>query len=143
MNIGSTNSQPQIDEEISKRLQDLNTKFQEQVDKGEEIETNEDIIKNVHEIVRMKKSKEMRKLKIIDSDKYIRTFIQKFKNFHMSFPSIFNSIMDNDDFEVKRLTDMLSMRKRIQDKKISNFDASVKISTQYTDEFIKKPLNLK
>ena len=118
MNIGSTNSQPQIDEEISKRLQDLNTKFQEQVDKGEEIETNEDIIKNVHEIVRMKKSKEMRKLKIIDSDKYIRTFIQKFKNFHMSFPSIFNSIMDNDDFEVKRLTDMLAMRKRIQDKKI-------------------------
>ena len=142
MDITSSNSQPQIDEEIAKRLQDINDKFQEKEDSGDKIVSNEDIMKNVYEIIKMKKNVEMRKLKIINRDKYMRTFIQKFETFHMSFPSIFNSIMDEDNFEVSRLKEMLEMRKKIQDNKISNFDACVKISTKYTDEFIKKPLNL-
>ena len=142
MNITSSNSQPQIDEEIAKRLQDINTKFQDKKNEGDEITSNEDIIKNVYEIIKMKKNIAMRKLKVINRDKYMRTFIKKFETFHMSFPSIFNSIMDEDNFEVSRLKEMLEMRKKIQDNKISNFDACVKISSKYTDEFIKKPLNL-
>jgi hypothetical protein len=51
-------------------------------------------------------------------------------------------VFESDTFELKRLEEMLAMRKQVEDKKITNFDASVKISQKYTDEFVKKPLNL-
>ena len=142
MNI-NTNNQPQVDEEMARRLQELNLKFKEQEENKEEVVTNKDILKNILEMIRMKKSKDMRKLKITDEAEYTKTFTQKFLNFNMSFPAIYHKVMDDDDFEIDRLKEMLKMRKEVQKNNISTFDASVKISTKYTDEFIKKPLNLK
>ena len=142
MNI-NTDNQPQVDEEMAKRFQELNKKFKEQEENKEEVVTNKDILKNISEMIRMKKSKDMRKLKITDEAEYTKTFTQKFLNFNMSFPAIYHKVMDDDDFEIDRLKEMLKMRKEVQKNNISTFDASVKISTKYTDEFIKKPLNLK
>jgi len=142
MDITSSNSQPQIDEEMATRIQDIKKKFQDKENINDKITSNEDIIKNVNAIIKMKKNVEIRKFKVINRDKYMRTFIKKFETFHMNFPSIFNSVMDEDTFEVSRLKEMLEMRKKIQDNKISNFDACVEISNKYTNEFVKKPLNL-
>ena len=60
----------------------------------------------------------------------------------MNLPTIFNKVLEDDNFELHRLQEMLKMRKNVDDKKITNFDASVKISQKYTDEFVKKPLNI-
>jgi len=142
LNINS-NGQPQIDEEMAERFSKLNEKFKEQEEKGEAVESNYDILKNVEDMIRMNKSKEMKKLKITNETEYHRIFNKKFLNFNMSFPAIYHKIMYDDKFEIDRLKEMLKTRKDVKSNKISTFDASVKISTKYTDEFIKKPLNLK
>ena len=142
MNI-NTDNQPQVDEEMARRFQELNKKFKEQEENKEEVVTNKDILKNVSEMISMKKSKDMKKLKITDEVEYTKTFTQRFLNFNMSFPAIYHKVMDDDNFEIDRLKEMLKMRKEVENNNISTFDASVKISTKYTDEFIKKPLNLK
>lgn len=137
-NINNTN-QPYMDEEISKRLSDLNEKMKD----TDEIVSNEDILANVKLMLNLKKDSKMRKLKIKDESKYRQIFMRKFISFNMSFPSIYNKVMDDKSFELHRLEEMLKLRKNVQTNKISNFNASVQISQKYTDEFIKKPLNIK
>ena len=138
--ISSVN-QPNLDSRVTSNLGEIKQMFDKQTDQDKEM-TNQEILDNVKGIIKMKKKGEMKKLKIINIAEYRRTFLQKYMRLHMNFPTIYNMVFESDTFELKRLEEMLAMRKQVEDKKITNFDASVKISQKYTDEFVKKPLNL-
>lgn len=128
-----------LDPKVNEHLGQLKEVF----DKDEQVElTNEEILKNVEKMLRLKKEKKTKQLKIININEYRKLFVQQFFQLHINYPSIYNMVLENDNFEMDRLKEMLQMRANVQQNKISNFDASVKISQKYTDEFIKKPLNI-
>lgn len=137
--VTSTNN-PSIDGQISTNLGDLKQIF----DKEEEVYlSNEEILSSVKRMLLLKKNNEVKKKKISNYNEYYKFFVNEFMRLHMNLPTIFNKVLEDDNFELYRLKEMLQMRKNVDDKKISNFDASVKISQKYTDEFVKKPLNIK
>ena len=137
--IVSASNNPNIDSKISSNLGDLKKIFE----KEEEVYlSNDEILVTVKEMLAFKKNNELKKKKISNYDEYYKFFVNKYMRLHMNLPTIFNKVLEDDKFELHRLKEMLSMRKNVDDKKISNFDASVKISQKYTDEFVKKPLNI-
>ena len=137
--IVTSKNQPDIDSEISHNLGELKKVFDKE---KQEYISNDEILRTVTEILILKKTNEMKKKKIQNYNEYRKVFINKFMKLHMNLPSIFNKALEDDNFELYRLKEMLAMRKDVDEKKISNFDASVKISQKYTDEFVKKPLNI-
>ena len=136
--ISSSNS-PNIDSRISTNLGDLKQLFEKE---QETYLSNEEILRNVKEMLMYKTHNEVKKKKIANYNEYYKFFVSKFMRLHMNLPTIFNKVLEDDNFELHRLNEMLSMRKNVDDKKITNFDASVKISQKYTDEFVKKPLHI-
>ena len=137
--IVSASNNPNIDSKISSNLGDLKKIFE----KEEEVYlSNDEILVTVKEMLAFKKNNELKKKKISNYDEYYKFFVNKYMRLHMNLPTIFNKVLEDDKFELHRLKEMLAMRKNVDDKKISNFDASVKISQKYTDEFVKKPLNI-
>jgi hypothetical protein len=137
--VTSTNN-PNIDGQISTNLGDLKQIF----DKEKEVYlSNDEILVTVKKMMLLKKNNEVKKKKISNYNEYYKFFVNKFMQLHMNLPTIFNKVLEDDNFELHRLKEMLQMRKNVDDKRISNFDASVKISEKYTDEFVKKPLNIK
>lgn len=137
--IVSSSNSPNIDSKISTNLGDLKQLFEKE---KETYLSNEEILRNVKEMLMYKKNNEVKKKKIANYNEYYKFFVSKFMRLHMNLPTIFNKVLEDDNFELHRLKEMLAMRKNVDDKKISNFDASVKISQKYTDEFVKKPLNI-
>jgi len=137
--IVSSSNSPNIDSRISTNLGDLKQLFEKE---EETYLSNEEILRNVKEMLMYKKNNEVKKKKIANYNEYYKFFVGKFMRLHMNLPTIFNKVLEDDNFELHRLKEMLAMRKNVDDKKISNFDASVKISQKYTDEFVKKPLNI-
>ena len=137
----STENQPNIDSQVSNNLGEIKQLFDKQNEKDKEM-TNEEILKYVTDMIELKKNDKIKKLKITNYNEYRITFIKHYMRLHLNFPTIYNMVFDNDNFELHRLKEMLAMRKNVEDKKISNFDASVKIGQQYTNEFVKKPLNI-
>lgn len=137
----STVNQPNMDSRVTSNLGEIKEMFDKQKEEDKEM-TNEEILQGVKGIIKMKKNRDMKKLKITNINEYRKIFLQKYMRLHMNFPTIYNMVFESETFELKRLEEMLAMRKRVEEKKITNFDASVKISQKYTDEFVKKPLNL-
>ena len=105
--------------------------------------SNEDILTYVNAMIKMKTSADMKKLKIIDETEYRKKILTKFIKLNLNLPSIYNKIMDEDYFEIDRLKEMLSLRRKVESNNVTSYDASVQISEKYTDEFVKKPLNIK
>jgi hypothetical protein len=137
--IVTSKNNPNIDSQISTNLGDLKQLF----DKEEEVYlSNKEILISVKEMLAFKKNNEVKKKKIANYNEYYKFFVSRFMKLHMNLPTIFNKVLEDDNFELHRLQEMLKMRKNVDDKKITNFDASVKISQKYTDEFVKKPLNI-
>ena len=137
--ITSQNNTSTIDSDISNNLGSLKKVFDNE---KQEYISNEEILLSVKQMIKLKNNNDVKKKKIINQNDYYKFFVNKFIKLHMNLPTIFNKVLDDDNFELNRLEEMLAMRKRVDDNKISNFDASVEISQKYTDEFVKKPLNI-
>ena len=138
--VNDNNENTELNNNIDNNMEELN----EILKKEEDIYlSNEDILAYVNAMIKMKKSPDMKKLKIIDEKEYKKKILTKFLKLNLNLPSIYNKIMDDDNFEIGRLTEMLSLRRKVETNKVTNYDASVKISQKYTDEFVKKPLNIK
>lgn len=137
----TTVNQPNIDSRVTNNLGEIKEMFDKQKESDKEM-TNEEILDSVKGIIKMKKKRDIKQLKITNINEYRKKFLTKYMRLHMNFPTIYNMVFESETFELKRLEEMLAMRKQVEDKKISNFDASVKIGQKYTDEFVKKPLNL-
>lgn len=137
--ITSQNNTSTIDSDISNNLGSLKKVFDNE---KQEYISNDEILLSVKQMIKLKNNNDVKKKKIINQNDYYKFFVNKFIKLHMNLPTIFNKVLDDDNFELNRLEEMLAMRKRVDDNKISNFDASVEISQKYTDEFVKKPLNI-
>ena len=104
--ISSSNS-PNIDSRISTNLGDLKQLFEKE---QETYLSNEEILRNVKEMLMYKKHNEVKKKKIANYNEYYKFFVSKFMRLHMNLPTIFNKVLEDDNFELHRLNEMLSMR---------------------------------
>ena len=138
--LNDNNENTELNNNIDNNMEKLNEILKKEEDT---YLSNEDILTYVNAMIKMKKSPDMKKLKIIDEKEYKKKILTKFLKLNLNLPSIYNKIMDDDDFEIDRLKEMLSLRREVETNKVTNYDASVKISQKYTDEFVKKPLNIK
>lgn len=130
-----------IDPGVNEHLGELKKVFDKQESDKKEL-TNKEILENVTSMMKLKKQTSIKKLKITNINEYRKKFMNEYLQLHLNYPTIYNMVLESDDFELNRLKEMLEMRQRVQDSKITNFDASVQISQKYTNEFIKKPLNI-
>jgi hypothetical protein len=63
---------------------------------------------------------------------------EKFGEFRERYPTLFQIIVDNpDNFEERRLIEMLRMRERVSQRNVSYENASIQIGQKYFDEFVK------
>jgi hypothetical protein len=96
------------------------------------------LIKIIDSIITFTTSEEMFNLSKYNNTMYRKRVIDKYAEFSKSYPGLFNTIIDNPKkFDMNRLKQMLSMRKKINNNSITFEEASTKIGQQYYDEFAK------
>jgi hypothetical protein len=71
-------------------------------------------------------------------DEYKQICMAKFPNFHQNYPTLFFSIIENPSaFPLYRLNEMLSLKRKIEDKEVTEERASVHMGQKYYNEFVK------
>lgn len=69
---------------------------------------------------------------------YRKELTEKYTDFAMSYPALFNMVIDNPkNFDMNRLKQMLLLRKKVKNNYITYDEASTQIGQQYYDEFAK------
>lgn len=90
------------------------------------------------------KEEKMINLSKTNRPQYIRELRSKYEDFSISYPGLFNLIMDNPfNFDIKRLRYMIEMKKSVEKNDISYEAASAKIGQEYYDEFVKPVIDKK
>ena len=101
--------------------------------------SNSAIKKTANSLISTASNAEMKTLKLIDNKAYRIKLTSMYYDFSMTYPGLFNVIIeDPEKFPMKRLDEMLELKKKIQSKSISYEKASTKVGKQYYDEFVKK-----
>ena len=96
------------------------------------------LLKIVNMIIKDATSDEMQKLFSTNSVMYHKRLNDKYQEFSLTYPGLFNTLVDEPKkFDIKRLIQMLEMKKRITKNEITQEEASTKIGQQYYDEFAK------
>lgn len=96
------------------------------------------LLKIVNMILKDATSEEMQQLFNTNSVMYHKKLNDKYQEFSLTYPGLFNTIADNPkSFDIRRLVQMLEMKKRITNQEITQEEASTKIGQQYYDEFAK------
>ena len=73
-----------------------------------------------------------------DIDEYKQVCMRKFTNFHQNYPTLFFSIIEKpSSFPLYRLDEMLSLKRKMDDKEVSEERASVHMGQKYYNEFVK------
>lgn len=104
--------------------------------------TDDEVITNVKQLLTLVSREDMRKLAKIRRPQYIGILNQKFPEFHMGYPALFNLIVDEPDkFEMNRLLNMLKIRSRVSNGEITYDTASEKIGQEYYNEYVKPHVN--
>jgi hypothetical protein len=89
-------------------------------------------------IIKLATTEQMQILSITNNTQYRKSITEKYKDFAISYPALFNMVIENPKkFDMNRLKQMLSLRKKIQNNDITYDEANVKIGQQYYDEFAK------
>ena len=108
------------------------------VEQIEQIETAEQIKKNVSELLNFCLLTENRIARRNNIDQYKQMCMNKFSFMHQKYPTLFFSLIENPStFPIYRLEEMFQLKERIENKEITNENASVRIGQQYYDEFVK------
>lgn len=96
------------------------------------------LLQMINNIIKSATSGEMHTLSITNNVEYRKRLTDSYNDFAISYPALFNTIIDNPtQFDMNRLKQMLSMRKKIQNNDITYEEASTQIGQQYYDEFAK------
>jgi len=100
--------------------------------------SNEEILTSVRKIVDHALKPRMQQLMISKPAEYNKELQLTYPEFMDKCPSLFFTIMDNPKtFDMQRLHEMLTKRKQIANREISQEDADKKVGQEYYDEFIK------
>tara|TARA_Y100000590_G_C15355366_1_gene876792 strand:+ start:326 stop:634 length:309 start_codon:yes stop_codon:yes gene_type:complete len=70
-----------------------------------------------------------------ETNEFNEKMVQEFKYLHDNVSSIFK-LINMGSFDFKKLEYMIGMAKQIEDKKITEYDASVKVGTVLVKDFV-------
>lgn len=105
------------------------------------MQSNETIKKNINNLIKFCKKKEMIELKNDNIDEYKQKIMQKFPIFHSTYPTLFFMIIeDPDKLDYCRLNELLEYKKKIEENRMTYDDASKELGQKYYDEFVKPNL---
>ena len=103
---------------------------------------NEIILGYVKTIIKYIEDEDLYVTKDTDYMFYVTTIKEKFNEFSVRYPALFNMIIENPKkFEYNRLIDMLNLKNSVDKNKTTYENASVKIGQEYYDEFVKKTVD--
>ncbi len=104
--------------------------------------TNQQIIYHVRKVLDHALLPQMQQLQIANPGEYTKQLTLAHMDFSQSNPSLFYAIVDNPKtFDMNRLKEMLDIRKKIMDKKISQELADKEMGQKYYDEFVHKHID--
>ena len=64
--------------------------------------------------------------------------MDKYSHVHQKYPTLFFSVIENPTtFQMKRLDEMLNLKKQIENNQKTNEQASIVLGQKYYDEFVK------
>jgi hypothetical protein len=106
------------------------------------MEKADEIKKQVKEILIFCLSKDNILKRRDNIDEYKQECMRNFPNFHMNYPTLFFSIIENPTtFPIYRLEEMLSLKSKIENNELDDKKASVHMGQKYYDEFVKKTVD--
>jgi hypothetical protein len=107
------------------------------------MEKADEIKKQVKEILSFCLTRDNNLKRRENIDEYKQDCMRQFPNFHMNYPTLFFSIIENPTtFPVYRLNEMLSLKSKIENKEIDDQKASVHMGQKYYDEFVKDTVSI-
>jgi hypothetical protein len=96
------------------------------------------IKKNIEELIAFCVKRENLTLKRDNIDQYKRLMMDKYSHVHQKYPTLFFSVIENPTtFQMKRLDEMLNLKKQIENNQKTNEQASIVLGQKYYDEFVK------
>lgn len=78
----------------------------------------------------------------IDFTTFKEEMSKKYSDFRDNYPTIFEKVLDNT-LDIERFNYMINMANKIDNKEMTNYDASVKVGERLVDEFVKPNLKNK
>ena len=82
--------------------------------------------------------KDIREKRAENMDEYKKYCMAKFTNLHQRYPTLFFTIIENpSSFPIYRLDEMLNLKKKIENKEVSEEKISVQLGQKYYNEFVK------
>lgn len=100
--------------------------------------SDDKLISVVEMLIKHATTKEMKSLLKTNSVMYHKILNETHKEFSLTYPGLFNTIVDEPEkFDINRLKQMLEMKKKVNQNKLTYEEASTKIGQQYYDEFAK------
>jgi hypothetical protein len=82
--------------------------------------------------------KDIREKRAENMDEYKKYCMEKFTNLHQRYPTLFFTIIENpSSFPIYRLDEMLNLKKKIENKEVSEEKISVQLGQKYYNEFVK------
>jgi hypothetical protein len=106
-------------------------------------ETSDEIKSQVHEIIAhcIKRDNVIKRRDSIDL--YKQECMIKFTNFHQRYPTLFFSIIENpSSFPLYRLDEMLNLKKKIDNKQLTEERVSIHLGQKYYNEFVKDTVSV-
>ena len=109
---------------------------------NENLNNNEIILGYVKTIIKFINDENLIETKNINNDFYTNTIKNKFNDFSVRYPGLFNLILnDPNNFEFERLIQMLNLKNSVENKTKSYENASKEIGQTYYDEFVKNKVD--
>ena len=100
------------------------------------------LINTVKNLIKVASTEEMQLLSKTNNVIYRARLSELNTEFAITYPSLFQTITeDPQKFELKRLYEMLEMKKRVKQSKLSYEDASSQIGQKYYEEFAKPAID--
>lgn len=97
------------------------------------------IKEQVEEIISFCLKKDNSIMRVENIDEYKQVCMRKFTNFHQNYPTLFFSIIEKpSSFPLYRLNEMLNLKRKIEDKELSEEKVAVHLGQKYYNEFVKE-----
>ena len=107
-----------------------------------QIEESKTIKNRVQELLQYCLKKENTKKRINSIDEYKQDCMKFFSQFHERYPTLFFTIIENPStFPMYRLDELLNVKNLVDDKKVSEQNASIALGQKYYNEFVKDTVN--
>ena len=103
-----------------------------------EAKSANEIKQRVSELIAFCLKKENSLKRNSNMDEYKKLCMDTYSDFHLNYPTLFFSIIENpSSFPLYRLDEMLSLKRKIEDGTVDEKRVSVHLGQKYYNEFVK------